>query len=322
MRLRRHIVAAPAAAAMVALCAIAAAAGPLASPAATPAAGPWSLAPGEYYTELYGSSFSTGTGFDDGGTRVQLGGQRVEERAIRSYTEMGWKKHWSFQMWLPFVTNSVRDAGTTGGMSISGLQDIGLGFRWKLKNGAHAAALQFSWEAPTGYNDHLTLPVGDGQQKLSASLQLGGPAGKRGLWELGGGYRYDYRAITSRTSGTIASSPDSIIDGGRNWSDHAIVNAAYGHWFGNLQVAGIYGGSFPVQTGRGYEITQHTIGPRFTYRVDERLDAFAGSWHTPAGKNTPHLDEYYAGVAWKLTKLDRLQGFIGGNGSDNAAVRK
>ncbi len=311
MRLRRHIAAAPAAVAMVALCAIAAAAGPLASPTNFPASGPWSLAPGEYYTELSGSSFSTASAFDDDSKRAAIDG-KVEQRAFRTYTELGWKPHLSVQLSLPFVTNAVRGAAS-GSETMTGLEDIGIGLRWKLANGAHAAALQFRWEAPTAYNTHLPLPVGDGLQKLSASLQLGGAMGRHAFWQLGGGYRYDYKSIASRQSGTLAASPGTPTPGERDWSDHVTVNAAYAFWLGGLQVAGLYGGDFPVSTGRGYEIMAHAAGPRFTYRVDERLDTFAGSWHTPAGRNTPHLDEYYAGVAWKLTKLNRLQGFLGGD---------
>jgi hypothetical protein len=54
-------------------------------------------------------------------------------------------------------------------------------------------------------------------------------------------------------------------------------------------------------------------GPRLTYRVDDKLDAFAGSWHTPSGRNSLHVDAYYVGVSWKQTKLNRLQGFLGGS---------
>jgi len=45
---------------------------PLASSASYPVAGPWSLAPGEYYTELSGSSFTTSTWYNDDGKRVKL----------------------------------------------------------------------------------------------------------------------------------------------------------------------------------------------------------------------------------------------------------
>jgi hypothetical protein len=58
-------------------------------------------------------------------------------------------------------------------------------------------------------------------------------------------------------------------------------------------------------------VASHLAGARFTYRVDSRLDAFAGSWHSPAGEHVLHLDRFYAGLAWKSTKLGRQQGFLG-----------
>jgi hypothetical protein len=45
--------------------------------------------------------------------------------------------------------------------------------------------------------------------------------------------------------------------------------------------------------------------------VDSRVDAFGGSWHTPGGRNSLHYDQFYAGIAFKTTKLGRLQGFLG-----------
>ena len=56
----------------------------------------------------------------------------------------------------------------------------------------------------------------------------------------------------------------------------------------------------------------HEVGPQLLYRVDDNLDAFAGSLHTASGKNVIHTDQYYVGVAVKRTRLDRLQGFLGG----------
>ncbi len=308
--MRRPLIAAPAVAATIALGAIAAAAGSLASPATTSTAGPWSLAPGEYYAELSGSSFATESMFNDDSKRVLLDG-RVSQRSFRSSVDLGWTPHWSAQLSLPFVSNVVRGTIPGDELESSGLEDFALGLRYKLWSGASAAAVQLRWETPAGYNTHLPLPIGDGLQKLSASLQLGGPAGHMGFWELGGGYRYDFRSI-ARQSGSLATDPTAPVPGDRDWSDHVTVNAAYGLWLGpRFMVAGLYGADFPIQTGRGYEWSAQAAGPRFTYRVDERLDAFGGSWHTPAGRNVPHLDQYYAGVAWKLTKLNRLQGFLG-----------
>jgi hypothetical protein len=58
-------------------------------------------------------------------------------------------------------------------------------------------------------------------------------------------------------------------------------------------------------------VTQTIVGPRFTYRVDERMDVFGGSWHTANGENVLHENYYYFGIAWKHTSLDRLAGALG-----------
>ncbi len=309
MRLRHHIAAASAAVATIALCAISAAATSTFSLSYSPDASPWSLAPGEYYTELSGSTFASDSYFDADAKRVVPGG-KYQERAFRSYTELGWKKNLSVQFTLPFVTESYR-ARTTGSLAQTGLEDFGFGLRWKIKNGATASAVQLRWEAPTGYNTHLALPVGDGRQKLSAALLVGSRAGHGGFWQLGGGYRWDYRSVASRKGGSGAYGDPIATPADHDWADHLTLDAAYGRWFGRLMVAGVYSGAYHVTTGREYKVVTQGAGPRLTYRVDERLDAFAGSWHTPWGRNTLHADEYYAGVAWKVTKLDRLQGFLG-----------
>ena len=166
MRLRRHIVAASAAAAALACLAIAAVAAPLASPAGTPVAGAWTLAPGEYYSELSGSSFATSATWNDAGKREALDG-RLGHRAFTSYTELGWKPHLSVQFTVPMVTGVT--LGRSGpGASVTGLEDFGLGLRYRLANGAHGAAIQLRWETPLGYNAKLSPAVGDGLQKLSA----------------------------------------------------------------------------------------------------------------------------------------------------------
>jgi len=306
MRLRRPFVVASAVAACLAYPALAAATGALASPTNTPAAGPWSLAPGEYYSEVSGSAFTAASDYDDGGHRVLLP-TTLQQRAARWYSELGWKKRWSVSFELPMISNAVR-SGPVASESQAGFEDFGFGLRYRLHNGASASALQLGWEAPMGYNYRLDVPPGDGLQKLSASLQFGGPAGRGGFWQLGAGYRYDYLTIGGRAKAPAdAAAPTADQD----WSDHVTLNAAYALWLGHLQVAGLYGGDLPLNTGRPEKVTQHAVGPRFTYRVDERLDVFAGSWHTPAGKNDLHVDEFYAGLAFKSTKLNRLQGFLG-----------
>ncbi len=273
--------------------------------AAAAAAGPWALAPGEYYTELRGSFYSSATAYDNGGNRMLTGGL-MEQRALTSYTELGWKKRLSVQLSLPALSNTLRAADGSTGTS-SGLGDFGFGLRYSLHDAASASALQLNWTTPAGYNRLLAPGLGSGRQRLAASLELGRPLGKAGFVQLGGGYAYDYVQIGARKTGSDASAIE------RDWADHALAHGALGFWMGHLMVAGLYQGEFGTSAGSDLKTTTQLAGPRFTYRVDNRLDAFFGSWHSPAGKNVPHLDQYYGGVAWKMTKLGRLQGFLGGN---------
>jgi hypothetical protein len=37
-----------------------------------------------------------------------------------------------------------------------------------------------------------------------------------------------------------------------------------------------------------------------------------GSWSTAAGRNALHYDQVYVALTFKQTKLNRLQGFLGG----------
>src|SRR6476646_8624039 len=105
------------------------------------AAGPWALAPGEYYTELSGSSFSTSSYYEQNGIRLETGGV-YEQRGLTSTTELGWKKRLSLQMSMPLLNNTVRDAAGNSATS-SGLGDFGLGLRYALREGAIGSAIQF-----------------------------------------------------------------------------------------------------------------------------------------------------------------------------------
>jgi hypothetical protein len=293
MSLRRSLFAALSAASLLSVAATAA------------VAGPWSLAPGEYYTELRGGFHSASSYYNDDGDRV-LTNTLSESRSLRSYIELGWKKSLSVQMTLPAVSRTFRNSNTGATQSNAGLGDFGFGMRWALQNGASATAVQFAWQAPAGYNREITPALGDGNQKLSASLAMGRPAGKNAFWQASAGYLYDFRSVGARSK-DLAADGDAAID----WADHFTADATVGVWMGDLLVAGQWLGEFPSQTGRATETTWMLAGPRLTYRVDDRIDAFAGSWHTPTGKNVMHIDEFYAGVTWKATKLNRLQGFLG-----------
>ncbi len=323
MRLRRQIVAASAVAAMVACSAISATAAPLASLANTPAGGPWSLAPGEYYTELSGSTFRTGSSFDNGGVRKYFPGEK-QQTGLQSYTELGWTKRFSFQLSIPLVTNTARGADGIG-VSNTGLGDLGLGLRYRITNGSTATSIQFRWEAPLGYNARLDPPLGDGLQKLSATMQFGlpGPVG-RSFLQCSAGYRYEYLEPDRKAYVAWTYSADSPTPPSHDWADFATFGGAAACWTGRLQVAYLGAIDVPLNTGRGAITDPHGTsykplvrelahGPRLTYRTDNRIDTFAGCWLTSAGKNTLCFTEYYVGLAWKSTKLNRLQGFLGGD---------
>ncbi|MFN8586278.1 MAG: hypothetical protein U0704_00615 [Candidatus Eisenbacteria bacterium] len=294
MTLRRRLAAALAAASLLTFAASAA------------VAGPWALAPGEYYTELSGSFYSVSTAYDANGDRIAYPALN-EQRTLNSYTELGWKKHWSVQLSLPVVSRTYRESDVGAVASNTGLGDFGFGMRWQLANGRRATAVQLQWTAPAGYNTDLFPAVGDGHQALAASLQLGSAAGTHAFWQASGGYRYDYRTIGSRSTDAAADGPAAV-----DWADHFTTDGAVGLWFGDLLVAGQWMAEMPMSSGRPLETKTVLAGPRITYRVDDRIDAFAGSWHSPMGENVLHLDQYYAGVTWKATKLNRLQGFLGG----------
>lgn len=289
-------------------------------------AGAWSLAPGEYVAEISGSFFSSATTHDANGDRVALSAPGLmESRAGRARVELGWKKRLSVQMGVPF-TNVTRtqDAPTPAAFqqTATGLGDFDFGLRWALANGANAMALQVGWSAPLGYNrDFLPSPgtghspdAPRGLQTLSAGLVYGAPLGNAGFFELGGGYAYRYRTIGGRATGPSSSTSLDVAE--RTWADHVTATGTLALWFGeHLQVAGRYDGRLAVDQGdRHPEVSEHLVGPRVTYRVDDKLDAFAGSWHTAAAEQALHVNEFYCGVTFRQSKLKRNQGLTGGIG--------
>lgn len=287
-------------------------------------AGAWSLAPGEYVAEISGSFFSSATAHDANGDRVALSAPGLlESRSGRARVELGWKKRLSVQMGVPF-TNVTRTHDvpslTAHQATATGLGDFDFGLRYNLANGPSALAFQLGWSAPLGYNQSfLPSPGGGhspdaprGMQSLTAGLAYGTALGGSGFVELAGGYAYRYRTMGGRANG--ASSAMSADAAKRTWADHATASATVALWMSeHLQVAGLYDGRLAVDQGDLHpEITEHLVGPRLTYRVDDKLDAFAGSWHTAAAEQALHVNEIYCGVTFRQTKLKRHQGMIGG----------
>src|SRR5262249_17416388 len=154
------------------------------------AAGPWGLAPGEWFANLEGSTFSTSSFYDGNGSRSEPG-LLVQQRALRLDGELGWKKRASLVFGLPAMSVTRREGGVEG--TATGFQDVLLGLRYNLLNGVKAVAIEIDWNAPAGYNrnlDSLGLHLGDGLQELSAGLGLGTAVMGRGFVQGSIGYGY------------------------------------------------------------------------------------------------------------------------------------
>jgi hypothetical protein len=250
------------------------------------AAGPWGLVPGESYSILEGSVFTTTTSYDANGTRFATG-QVVEQRAMRSYCELGWVKNFSFVFSLPAMSVTRRDANVQG--TATGFQDVRLGVRYNLRNGPDAIAVEAEWSTPAGYNRHLDslgLQLGDGLQQLSAGVAGGTSFSGRGFFQWSLGYGYRYLAIGNRDNGPVV--PGDLHPAKYLWADHLHSSADLGLWVRpSLLVGGRYRGTLSLSSGPLVQETDaHLAGPVLLYRMDDRLDMFAGSWSTASGRNT------------------------------------
>jgi len=295
------------------------------------AASPWVLKPGEFYSELNGSLFSARSFFRDN-ERITLNG-KLDEREVMSHNEFGWKKRASVWLGVPFVSRGF--TRFTGGTSTStGLGDLDFGIRYRLKGGETPAALSFGWTASTGMNRKLfpgtdgdggtnpdryppvsesnasdtSLYFNQGLQSLSVALDFGGHAWKHAYWTAGGDYVYRYLEF--------------LTTGGDSHNARFVgAQASLGWWVTqSLLVSGAFDGQWVSEQSANYdqdpvvefEPNRMLAGARFTYRVDERMDVFAGSSHVFSGDNVLHYDQYYCGIAWKHTNLSKYAGAFGG----------
>ena len=301
-------------------------------------AGPWSLSPGEYYSQFLGGWSSSDTYYDQAGGRYFLEkGGLVEERSLLSYTELGWKKNLSFVLGIP-VRSVTRTEGAVANhavlMTTTGFADAQLGVRYRISNGPSAAAVQLDWKPPLSYDRDLRLTredsllagdtngdgdslnmfiarqlsrpiLGDGQNDLTLSLHLGTALSKiRGFVQVDAGYRYRFE-----------DPRDQLVGG-----------ADLGFWLArSIMVAGRYKGNYTLETsglspvsekyGAGTDpnerFVRHRAGPMLIYRVDDRLDLIASTLHTFTAKNVLHTDEVFVGIAFRHATLNRYQGFLG-----------
>jgi len=274
-------------------------------------AGPWLPPPGDHYAELRGGVFSADTYHGSDGTRAVIGGI-WEERSLRGTVEMGWKKRLSFVLSAPAISVSRTD-GLGGSVSELGLEDVLLGFRFGIHQGRSAVAAELDWQAPLGYSRTASLLADSlhdgGLEQLSLSLLCGAPLTRRGFVQLGAGYGYRYTSLLPKNGDKSEPTP-----GTEAWSRRFLGSADLGFWLTrSLLLGGRYAGTMTLSHGLlSPDRTVHLAGPVLLWRVDDKLDLSAGSWTTTTGKNALHYDQVYVALAFKQTKLNRLQGFLGG----------
>jgi hypothetical protein len=295
----------------------------LVTTASNAAAGAWSLDPGEFYSQIHGSWFSSDTYYDQNGGRAFLhGGGLWEERSLVSYNELGWKPKLSFILGIPVksVTRQMGGPEPHALATATGPADGLFGLRYRLANGRRAMALELDWIPPLSYERSRFLThadsvaagdsngdgdsldanaarqigsptLGDGVQNLALNFQFG-LSFNRGFFEGSGGFKYRFEEPTNQV----------------------LLGADLGFWLTKgLLVAGRYRGLIASEGTRPTdEPVEHRVGPLLLYRVDQHMDLFVATMHSAAGTNTLHTDEIFAGFAFKQTKLNRLQGYLGG----------
>jgi hypothetical protein len=145
-----------------------------------------------------------------------------------------------------------------------------------------------------GYYRESLPPIGPGVQNLGGRLVFGtGITPIHGFLELGWGYVY-------RSEQAL---------------DRMVHNANLGVWAtSSLLVSARYSGTTYVGSSddAANESDAFRVGPEIRYRLDDRMDVFGGASYTLAGRNADRTDEYFVGFAVKRTRLDRLQGYLGG----------
>lgn len=257
-------------------------------------AGAWLPARGEYYSELSAARAFADTYYDKLGNRYGLPSSlRYEERRLSFNNEIGWKKRASFQLAIPLVSETLNAPDFHYQATETGFGDLQLGFRFKLHDGPTALALQADYIAPMGYQ-HVTIPaLGSGKAVAREQLLYGrGIRRWNSILELGLGYQSFFEGLRSQLTG----------------------QATVSHWLGaSLLVSGHCSNlqTLAAKKDSPEDFRYTIVGPELRYRVDDRLDVFAGSNHLASGRNVNHPDQYYVGMGFRQSKRNRLQGLLG-----------
>ena len=187
--------------------------------------------------------------------------------------------------------------------------------RYYVLDGENAVAVQVNWSGPSGYTrnlDTLGILLGDVLQELSLAVDGGAAIANGGFFQWSVGHSYRYLAFGKMPSELTVIDPAHPAK--YTWARHMFASADLGLWLGpSLLAGGRYRGKVAFSSGLLMEESDvHLAGALLLYRVDDRLDMYGGFWSTATGRNTLHYDQVYVGFAFHHTKLNRLQGFLGG----------
>jgi hypothetical protein len=321
-------------------------------------AGAWLPAPGEHYTEIRAGIAASNEWYDLDGTRQGLvGGGRLDATQASFLAELGWKKGRSFFMSVPLasVHRHVEDpAGYSG--TETGLSDMTVGVRFKIRQAASAMSVDVGWITPMGYTNDYALrdasgrkydvagalgdgatpqaaqypaTLGDGRQRLFATFNYGMPIKQSGFVDMAVGLVHAFADSKDwKGENIVVTSPQdpnaTLLHTAP--TRHLVTRLDAAFWCGpRVLLGGRYSGMKAMSGasrsaapgGVAIELPEenassYSVGPIVTLRVDERCDVFAGSMHTISAKNTMKTNQVYGGLSFKLTKLDRLQGWLGG----------
>ena len=258
------------------------------------AAGAWTPARGEYYSEMYAFRNFSDTYYDSAGARFTVpAGGRFERRELAFHTELGWKTHLSVAMGMPITSATTNLRGIGVQQTETGFGDLDFGFKYKLMDGATALAAEAGIIVPLGYQTTTLAPLGSGKQVWRGRLWYG---------------------KTFPSLNAFLEAAGSYLSPFKSGRGQAGAQAQVGAWvgssvllLGNYEYAQLLGGS--ALAFDDYRL--QTVGPELRYRIDDRLDVFAGSQHIASGRGALHSDGYYVGMAFRKSKHNRLQGLLG-----------
>jgi len=254
--------------------------------------GAWSLGKGEWYSEVRGSRGTANAYFLEDGRDAPLPESgRNQSFSVTSYNEIGWKKNLSLTVNLPFESNQTRSGAETA--SVTGLSDLSLGLRLRLKDTQPGLVIDAGWKAPLGYEKDLPPTLGNGRQELFGAAHIGIELpwingfvqAARGL-----------RLVSEDSDVRVATSADLA-----GWlGERVLLGARYAD-------EGVWSSASPI-AGAPHS---YAAGPVVLVRMDQRLDLSTGSFYRWAGRNVDKTLQVYVAISFRQTKLNRLEGFLG-----------